>query len=206
MEWCTGDATVAVSNAAFRADCPHVFGVTDLGVKANAAGGEDPSFFLASIGPEHGGKIMEVELFDSAEGAERIRLLNPNGTQATFTWEIACQDGSYRSDNGGTCPNTPTENAPPGPQGYGPVANVTEVDVSGTVGNANRPWSARNDQNGRYSDRAIRLRLRLPDDMAAAFGTNTWWRVQYVVNDSVNDRTTWSVAIKGDPVRLIPNA
>jgi hypothetical protein len=86
---------------------------------------------------------------------------------------------------------------------------VNSLDVSGTVGATNRPWGARNEQDGRYSDRLIRLRVALPDDLRAAYGTGTWWRIRYTTCSgtgcSVGDRTTWSVSITGDPVRLVPN-
>jgi hypothetical protein len=58
----------------------------------------------------------------------------------------------------------------------------------------------------RYNDRLIRLEVELPDDIAAAYGGRTWWRVQYqsCSDCSPSDRTTWSVIVRGDPVRLVP--
>ena len=50
------------------------------------------------------------------------------------------------------------------------------------------------------------LSVKLPADINAAYGGLTWWRIRYTV-DAANstDRTTWSVSVKGDPVRLVPN-
>lgn len=203
---------VATGEPGYSATCPvNVYGLTHMG---NYAGftGANPVFYLADVGPEHSGKIMEVELFDPAEGADTIELIPPTGADpstapaATVTWEVACMDGSYRSDNGGACASTTGENPPVG--GYGPFTGST-IDVSGTVTDANRAWgSADNSQNGRYSDRLIRLRLTLPNNITSTYGGRTWWRIRYSVSDSgtVGDRTTWSVSILGDPVRLVSDA
>ena len=176
-------------------NCPNIYAVTHLGVYA-AFDGTTPSFFLASIGAEHNNRIMEIELFDTAEGAQYIELLDPNGDPATFTWEIGCQDGTYRSENGGACATG--EAGPNG--GYGPVtANNKYVGGTGT-----KPWSQLT-QDGRYSDRLMRLQVQLPADMGATYGNRTWWRIRYTVGGATGDRTTWTVRIKGDPVRLVPN-
>jgi Flp pilus assembly protein TadG len=192
----------------YTASCSvNLFGLTHLGVYANAAG-SNPSFFLADVGPEHRGKIMEVELFDSAEGAQGIELIPPTtspGTEppVTVTWEIACMDGSYRSDNSGSCATSTGEIAPPG--GYGPFT-ATRIDVSGTATTAQRPWGDRNVQDGRFSDRLMRLRYTLPSTYASGSNPQTWWRIRYIVGGSgLGDRTTWTVRIQGDPVRLVPN-
>jgi hypothetical protein len=58
--------------------------------------------------------------------------------------------------------------------------------------------------SSRYNDRLIRLEVPLPSDITAAYGGLTWWRVQYLVGSSPTDRTTWSVIVRGDPVRLVP--
>ncbi|MEZ5144369.1 MAG: pilus assembly protein TadG-related protein [Acidimicrobiales bacterium] len=198
---CSADRSVDVPGAPYSASCPQVYGLTHLGVYANLVGTR-PSFFLASIEPQYNNHTLEVELFDPAEGALGIELLDPNGTPVTFTWEIACADGAYQSETGQAC--TTGENAPQG--GYGP-GTTNYKDVSGTVSNAQRTWGSRNIQNGKYSDRLLRLKYKLPADIAAAYGGNTWWKIRYTVASSgLGDRTTWSVIVKGDPVRLVPNA
>jgi hypothetical protein len=195
---CTTDATTAASGIpASATSCANVYALTHLGVYANLAG-STPSFYLASVGEEHAGKVMEVELFDSAEGAEYIELLDPNGDPATFTWEIGCKDGTYRSENGGSC--TTGEQAPT--NGYGPgTTNKKSVAGDGT-----RPWSSGLTQSGIYSDRLLRLRVNLPATYGDIYGANTWWRIRYTKGPAAGDRTTWTIRIKGDPVRLVPNS
>lgn len=194
-------------------NCPNVYGLTHLGVYAQG-NGSNPSFYLASVGDEHSGKTMQIELFDTAEGAESIQIRDPSGADYPFTWEVACMDGSYRSENSGGC-RTATGEVAPTP-GYGPVADVMSLNVSGTS-NAFKPWGPRNEQNGRYSDRLVRLTVRLPGhplapnpaagDISVRWGGLTWWKIVYTVSGSggVGDRTTWSINIFGDPVRLVPN-
>jgi hypothetical protein len=127
---------------------------------------------------------------------------------------VACKDSSYRSESGSTtCPTNENQNGPPG--GWGPN-NANYLDVSGGTTSAQRPWrlcsgttpnTGCNTQDGRYSDRLIRLQFDLPDDIDAAYSGRTWWRIRYTVPSSgtLGDRTTWSISIKGDPLRLVPN-
>jgi hypothetical protein len=192
--------------AAYSASCQaNLFALTHLGIQADVP--TDPIFYLASISPEHNGKDLVVELFDAAENNQGIELIPPTAnptTQAAVTveWEVSCMDGSYTSDNGGACATATGEVAPAG--GYGPHIG-SYIDVSGT-NDSYRPWGSRNSQNGRYSDRLIRLTYHLPNNIATAYGGRTWWRIRYDVSSGgSNDRTTWTVSVSGDPVRLVPN-
>ncbi len=195
---CSDDPTIS----GYSSDCLRLYALSHLGVYANA-GGSNPTFYLAEISPEYNNHTLEVELWDPAEGAIAIRLLNPLDQAVAFTWEIACQDGSYQSETGSSCSG---ENAPQG--GYGPGSpdySGNGKDVSGNVATSLRPWGGRNGQIGKYSGRMLRLKYQLPADMSAAYGGYRWWKIQYVVGSRVGDRTTWSVLVKGDPVRLVPN-
>lgn len=191
----------AVTGAEEYDYCPQVYGLTHLGVYAfnNAS---QASFYLASVDDTYAGREMQVELFDTAEGAQYIEILDPAGNPVDFTWEIACQDSTYQSVSG-SC--TTGEN-PPDTPGYGP-GNTNQFDVSGSVGDANRPWGDRNEQGGMYSDRLIRLTFQLPTraDNPTWYGGATWFKIRYstCAGCGVGDRTTWSVSILGDPVRLI---
>ncbi len=194
---CTADASAATPANPSSAACPKVFALRHMGIRANITG--SPTFFLASVGAEHAGKVMTVELFDPAEGANTIELIPPVGTVAqTVEAEIGCKDATYRSESG-SC--TTGETAPAG--GYGPW-NLSVVDVSGTGAKAFANLS----QDGKYSDRHLRLKFTLPLNYAALYGSLTWWKIRYTVGVGgvSSDRTTWTVAIKGDPVRLVPNA
>lgn len=196
---CTRDVAVRDGNVAtpatppYRDDCTEVYGLEHLPIFAQ--GTASPVFFLSSIDARHNGKTMEVTLYDAAEGASTIELLDPLGNPSQFTWEVLCADGSEAVS--GTCPQADT--TPTG--GRASVGMVTSVDVSG---NGTRTFS-QNTQGGKYSDRLLRLTVALPSDIAAAYNGATWWKIRYG-GAFTGDRTTWSVKLIGDPVRLLPNA
>lgn len=191
---CSADPAdqAAGSNPAYNANCINVYGLRHMGVLANI-GTATPSFFLADIGPEHNGKTLEITLFDSGEGASTIQILNPLNSPANFDWQVLCLDSSN--------PPCPGETTPNAPNGFGVHQNVNVIDVSGS-GPAPGPNRA---STSRYNDRLLRLSVQLPDDIAADFAGRTWWRIRYTTSGSPTDRTTWSVTVAGDPVRLVPN-
>lgn len=181
------------SDTGYLANCPKVYGVDDMGVYANLEG-TTPSFFLAEIGPEHNNKTMQISLWDPGEGARQIEVLNPLGNPVSFTWNVLCQNG--------TAPPCSNETAPSG--GYGPS---TTSMLSLGAGNTNyaQPGPYRL-STSKYSDRRLVLSVQLPTDINAAYGGLKWWRIRYTIDTSSStDRTTWSVSVKGDPVRLVPN-
>ena len=199
---CTSDS--AVGNAgnpatpAYDASCPQVFATEHVPVAARGTG--TPVFFLADIDSQHNNKTMQVTLYDAAEGASQIELLAPDGQPADFTWEVLCSDGS-QADGGGNCPD-PDELGPSG----GRSSGATPVDFIDVAGSGDRTFP-QNTQSGKYSDRLLRLTVKLPANIDTAYGGNTWWKIRYTGGPGgfTGDRTTWSVQLLGDPVRLIPN-
>ncbi len=190
---CTSDLAVRdgllPATPPYAPTCTQISGLEHLPIYAR--GNNSPIFYLSSVDARHNGKTMQVTLYDAAEGASTISLLNPLGGTEPFTWEVLCADGATPS---GGCPG---EAGPTGGRTGGPT---TAVSVSGT---GTQPF-ANNVQNGKYSDRLLRLTLKMPDDIAAAYSGRTWWKIQYG-GAFTGDRTTWSVRLLGDPVRLIPN-
>ena len=188
---CTSDPSTASSQSPFRSNCPGVHGLENMGAFANFSGSQ-PSFFLAELGAEHNNKTMEITLWDMGEGTERLRILDPLGNRATFRYTVLCNDGTEPS--GGTCPG---ETNPTG----GRSGTTNNLNTSGS--NHPQPGPHRL-SSSRYNDRLMRLEIDLPADIEDAYGGNTWWRVQYQTGGSPSDRTTWSVIVRGDPVRLVP--
>jgi hypothetical protein len=47
------------------------------------------------------------------------------------------------------------------------------------------------------------LKIVLPSNYSAVYGTNSWWKIRYTVGSSATDRTTWSAKITGNPVHLV---
>lgn len=202
---CSGDRAITVPGAGvpatppYSASCVQVYGLEHLPIAAR--GTTTPIFFLSSIDSRHNGKILEVTLFDSGEGAGTIELLDPSGRPATFTWQVLCADASTP----GSPWSCPQGDAQPSRTGSG-GASVQVIDVSGT-GTQSFP---NNSSPSTFNDRLLRLRVQLPTDIDAAYNGATWWKIRYSGSFGsgsgfAGDRTTWSVRLLGDPVRLLPN-
>ena len=189
---CTSDPSTASVASPFRDNCPGVHGLENMGAFANFSGTE-PSFFLAELGPEHNNKTMEITLWDMGEGTERLRILDPLGNRATFRYTVLCNDGT--DPVGGTCVGEAN------PAGNIRTGTTDNLDTSGS---GHRQPGPHRLSSSRFNDRLLRLEIDLPADIDDAYGGNTWWRVQYRVGSSPSDRTTWSVIVRGDPVRLVP--
>ena len=153
--------------------CPSLVARDWMSIYA-ALAGSAADFFLAEIGDEHEGKSMKITLFDPGEGSDYLQILNPDGTAVSFTWETT--DGVYSGSG-------------------------TSLTVSGGCG-ANCPTG--NASSSQFSDRFVEITVPLPTDFAAAYTTtDRWWRIYYNTGAAPTDRTSWSVEILGDPVRLL---
>lgn len=71
--------------------CPKVTGKNWISILATAP--STAQFFLAEIGPEHAGKTVKITLFDPGEGGNRIRIVRPDGSYASFTAQDMGVDG-----------------------------------------------------------------------------------------------------------------
>jgi hypothetical protein len=194
-------------SAPYTASCLGVYAIEWMGVFANL-NGSFPSFYLADIGPEHSGKTMVVRLFDPGEGAQALELLDPLGNSVDFSWEVVNMTGSDTAPTGGFTGNVDQPGS--GTCSSAPPA-CSELDVLGNdpLGTG-RGWNPQpgpyRGSRSKYSDRMLELRVKLPSDIGAAYSGATWWRVRYTMGacGSCNtDRTSWSVTVTGDPVRLI---
>jgi hypothetical protein len=155
-----------------------VHGVSDISVYANGPS-TTADFYLAQVDPVHAGKTMRVTLFDSGEGANTLRILDPNGDPASFTWSTLCN--------------------PPTPPSGSCSGSGTSLDVSGSGA---QPYSGLR-STSKYNDRYMTLDIALPANYTGLYGTKTWWKVQYTAGANPTDRTTWSANIVGDPVHLL---
>lgn len=182
--------------------CPNVFAFEHLSIFARASGSA-AEFFLASIGPEHSGKTLRVELFDPGEGGELIRLVEPSVDASDPNYATFAR--SVRQRWAGEVPPLEGWGATPG-------QTVVDIDQVGPAPGPNRLTDGRcrdtsspHDRRCIYNERALVLEVQLPDDIDDAFQGLTWWKVRYDFLDGIDvtDRTTWSVTVRGDPVRLI---
>jgi hypothetical protein len=171
------DCTTIDGQPGYHALCPQVYALHDLPLFANLSGGLT-DFFLTEIEPRHAGKTLQISLFDVGEGAERIQIIDPNGNPTEFTWETDCVTVVPAADCGSAVP-------------------VTSIDVAGT---GPQPGGDRGSPS-KFNDRTIVISVPLRADYGSYYAGN-WWRVRYHFGPDMSDRTTWSIKILGDPVRL----
>ncbi len=157
-------------------DCIKVSAVGDLPLYASLSNGSS-TFYLAEVEPSNAGKKLIINLFDVGEGADLIEVLDPNGNPAQFTWETDCAVGNALA--------------------RGCSGSGTTLDVSG----ADNQIYADTLGTSRFNDREVTLTVDLPNDYAARYAGD-WWQIRYTFGADITDRTTWSVTVVGDPVRL----
>jgi Flp pilus assembly protein TadG len=157
--------------------CPQVFAEQHLGVFAHTST-NIASFYLCSIDPFYAGHTLIIDLFDPGEGGQSIQVEDPSGNNPSFTWDT---------------PDSTKDPSLPYYSGAG-----TSLDVSGIPGALPGRINP-----GIFNDRLVELRIKLPSDFSSYNG-NTWWKLVYNYGaNRVGDRTTWSVRVDGDPVRLV---
>jgi hypothetical protein len=154
-----------------------------------------PTFFLAEVGPEHGGAVMEISLYDIGEGSVALQILDPGGTAAGFDWMVVDEGPGDVAPTGGSSGSV-------GPGGALDLRGNVSIDQCGS-GNPQR-GPGRN-SSSKYNDRLLRLRIALPGDIDTAWGGRRWWSVRYdtCAERGVSDRSTWGVRIDGEPLRLV---
>jgi hypothetical protein len=154
-----------------------------------------PSFFLAEVGPEHSGGVMEVSLYDIGEGSVSLQVLDPMGTAVGFEWSVDVERPG----------DVPAAGGPSGTIGPGGALDLRGNISLNSCGSGNPQRGPGRNSSSKYNDRMLRLRIQLPGDIEAAWGGKRWWRVRYGACEGrgVSDRTTWGVRIDGEPLRLV---
>lgn len=212
---CTATASEANAGVAYKSNCPKVYGYGAMGVQADASS-NPATFYLTQVeGHDYDNKQLLLELWDPGEGARAIQIIDPNGNTTPFTWEVACYNGMPATASGcadGTwAPTGGWSGSSTTISGIGTnaldLAGSKYLNGSGSLVNNPDPQPGpHRTSNWKYSDRLLKLTIQLPNDIPAAYGTNSWFKIRYTTfGSSVTDRTTWSATIQGAPVRLIPN-
>lgn len=182
--------TTIAGDPGYSASCPQVYAVEHLPLYASLSNGSS-DFYLAQVPPEQAGKQLEISLFDVGEGAERIEIINPDGVAVPFTWTTDCAITSPGS--------------PPGCSGAqegwtNPATGTYQPHTLNVAGSGNQVY-ADTLSTSLWNDRTVVLTVDIPADYATS-SAGRWWRVRYTFGADITDRTTWSVRIIGDPVRL----
>lgn len=157
--------------------CPAVHGENDISVFASQSGAS-AVFYLCQVDAIYAGKEMDIQLFDPGEGAQSIEILDPSGNPVSFTWATTDSKSGFTSFSG----------------------SGSSLDVSGTI--TPPPGYS---STSKFSDRHVLLKTTIPSSYGSGGLVNGgWWKIRYKTGSgTVTDRTTWSVAIIGDPVHLV---
>lgn len=172
----------------FATTCPQVYAVEHLPLYASLSNGTS-EFYLAEVPAQQAGKQLEVSLFDVGEGAERIEILDPAGVPVPFTWTTDCAITVPAIGCSGTS------------EGWTNPATGTFLPHTLNVAGTGNQIYANTLSDSLWNDRTVVLAVDVPNDYATSY-TGRWWRVRYTFGADITDRTTWSVRVLGDPVRL----
>jgi hypothetical protein len=149
----------------------------DMSMYNNVAAG-DATFYLAEVGPEHKGKILELQLYDPGEvsktdtttGNGEIQVIAPSGSIAS-----SCRTSSTNGTLSGT---------------------KSPCKFQSAVGGS-----------AQFNGQWVTLQIDIPTNYSCTLGVVTsagcWWKIKYVISGQGNDTTTWSANIIGDPVHLV---
>ncbi len=151
---------------------PRIYGSGKMCAYTNLVAGTQ-RFYLAQIDGVHGGKTMQIDLFDPGDvsGTATMKIYSPYGgsyNAATF---------SYTASNGRSGNNVTSITTASGGTSYYNNAWITiYVKLPADYGTKNLT--------------------------PAGEPGPGWWKIQYDVSGG-NDTTTWMVSIRGNPVHLI---
>lgn len=160
-----------------------ISGNTKMGVYANAALGTNTEFYLARILPSAASHTLKLSLFDIGDGS---------GVTGTLTIKPPTDSNVGGSFSG--CKYTP----PPG-NSTPPYGTLTP-----TSGNCAITGVTQSQYNGQW----IEVDIPIPANYACTYTDpfGCWVKINYLFNGPsgyLNDTTSWSAVLDGDPVRLV---
>jgi hypothetical protein len=180
--------------------CPGVSGNSSMSIKADSSALVS-EMFLSRMAPakEFRGKQVTMKMWDLGDYMESVEILDPNGDPVQFHYELI--------NPGLLCCTSD------GASSGGSSGNTNNLDVSGTSPPTPWTWSSGRNRNAKYSDRYVMLTISVPSDyglegdgVTETPGFSGWWKIRYTADSGigqVQDRTTWTVKLVGDPVHLI---
>ncbi|MEI2637861.1 MAG: pilus assembly protein TadG-related protein [Microthrixaceae bacterium] len=150
-----------------------------LPIFANASGA-DTRFYLARVLPTDAGRTLRVRLFDmgDASNSGTLQILPPRGPGEYSESDVF--SGCEFSKDSGT---------------------ISGSDIVGSS------CTLKNVSNSKYNGREVIVDVPIPTDYTCAdtVPTGCWIKIKasFPTGTTVNDITTWSAAILGNPVRLV---
>jgi len=165
----------------------HVYGNQKMGVYANATGA-DTRFYLTKVLPGEAGKTLVLNFYDTGDASQpgNLSVLPPPDSNVT----------------GGVFANCEFTK-PPGNSTGPPWGTFTDTSSGCQITGVSNQSSPGPSYNGQW----VTVQVPIPDtytcDDSSSTGCWTRLRFTYPTGTSVNDTTTWSAYMLGEPVRLI---
>jgi hypothetical protein len=166
-------------NGNFATTALRVFGEARIGIYANSPAA-NTTFYLARVLPGAKARNLVVSFFDTGDAAAAgtLTVLPPpdSNVGASFTG----------------CTYTP----PPGNSSGPPWGTFTNTASGCKITGVS---------SATYNGQWVQFKVPIPDtyDCADDSATGCWTRINFAFPSSVQDTTTWTARIEGDPVRLV---
>jgi Flp pilus assembly protein TadG len=156
-----------------------VFGEARIGIYANAPAA-NTTFFLARVLPGAESRNLVVNFFDTGDAA------------AAGTLTVLPPPDSNVGASFPGCTYTP----PPGTSTGPPWGTFTNTQSGCRITNVS---------SATYNGQWIQFKIPIPDNYDCSFDdpNGCWTRINFAFPSNVQDTTTWTARIEGDPVRLV---
>lgn len=164
---------------------PQVYGLGAMQMFTPLSAAVSPStFYLAQVPEFYAGKILEINLWDPGDTGD-LRATLYIERPVSGGWADANFTYTAKTGTTGGANSACNSNSNANPSNNSVLTNVG----GGSTGNFNGCW----------------LTLTIPIPTNYAGDQDGWWRIRYVMSGSgtSNDVTTWTAAIKGNPVHLV---
>lgn len=166
-------------NDSFATPNLRVYGEARIGIYANSPAA-NTTFYLARVLPGAKGRNLVVNFFDTGDAA------------AAGTLTVLPPPDSNVGSSFANC----TYTAPPGNSTGPPWGTFTSTASGCKITNVS---------SANYNGQWIQFKIPIPDDYDCTYAdaNGCWTRINFAFPSNVQDTTTWTARIEGDPVRLV---
>jgi Flp pilus assembly protein TadG len=156
-----------------------IYGSGQMGIYANVGGNVATSFYLARVLPGDAGHTLSVSLFDIGDGSSST---SP-GTLTIVPPSDGTNNGSTLSLSGCTMQ-----------LGVGASSTATSSGCAVT-----------NVTSAGFANKWLTVNVPIPTgySCSVATTTNCWFRIKYQFTGYIDDTTSWTASMGGDPVRIV---
>ncbi|MCU1459620.1 MAG: Flp pilus assembly protein TadG [Actinomycetia bacterium] len=177
----------SVSNypGTYAANSVNIYASTRMSIYANVASADTTTkFHLARLLPGSPGRTLVLDFFDIGD--------SPNNAVGSLQIVPPADSGLATFGAAGTpCTATPPPGTSTGPP-WGTPSALTNCTITGVT-------------TSTYGGQWIEVRVPIPDTYSCTVGSPTgcWVQIAYKFDKAINDTTSWTAHIDGDPVRIV---